>query len=174
VRRVSSIRQLRPNVGIDAELDWYFNQSACDMGAQSNYLAMLGLEGPGSAIPSPEDAVEAAHRARIIRDRLRAMRSGDAGVLQCAYELRAWPVVLWDALGRLTGVVARLATALDPQPEDHDALQAIEMARAEWLARECERAGAHRELTSLRRVAEVRFATAHRAYAALRGDRRTA
>ena len=56
-------------------------------GNESNYLAMLGRHGPGSAIPSPEDAAEAAHRARRIHERLRAMTPSDAGVLQCAYEL---------------------------------------------------------------------------------------
>jgi hypothetical protein len=60
---------------------------------------MLDRYGPGSGVPFPE----AAHRARRIRGSLRAMDSSDAGVLQCGYKLRAWPVVLWDECGRLPG-----------------------------------------------------------------------
>ncbi len=61
--RITTVGQLRPAMAVDDELDWFFNRAACDMGDQSNYLAMLGRHGPGSAIPSPEDAAE-AHTAR--------------------------------------------------------------------------------------------------------------
>jgi len=169
-RAVTSLRDLRPNVARDDELDWFFNRAECDMGNQSNYLSMLGPHGPGSAIPSPEDAAEAAHRARRIRGWQRAMDSADAGVLQCAYELRDWPVALWDALGRLTGVVVRLACALDPLPEDRRGLQLMEMARADWLAGQCPHAAVDTTVIRLRRDAQVRFARAHHAYGALRGD----
>jgi hypothetical protein len=170
-RPVTSIRQLRPKVRVDDELDWFFNRAECDMGNQSNYLAMLGRHGPGSAIPSPEDAAEAAHRFRRIRGWLRGMDSSDAGVLQCAYELRAWPAVLWDQLGRLTGVVVRLACALDPLPDDRRALEVFEMARADWLAQGL-RTGDDATLIRLRREAQARFARAHDAYGVLRGDAR--
>jgi hypothetical protein len=169
-RPVTSIRQLRPKVSLDDELDWFFNRAECDMGNQSNYLAMLGRHGPGSLMPSPEDAAEAAHRARRIRGWLRAMASSDAGVLQCAYELRDWPVALWDALGRLTGVVVRLACALDGVLEDRKALQVIEMARADWLAEQTAHAAIDTTLIRLRREAQARFARAHEAYTVVRGD----
>jgi hypothetical protein len=169
-RPVTSIRQLRPKVSLDDELDWFFNRAECDMGNQSNYLAMLGRYGPGSAMPSPEDAAEAAHRARRIRGWLRAMASSDAGVLQCAYELRDWPVVLWDALGRLTGVVVRLACALDVLPEDRRALQLLEMARADWLVAQSAHAAVDTTVIRLRRAAQARFAQAHHAYTVVRGD----
>jgi hypothetical protein len=167
-RPVISIRELRPSVSLDEELDWFFNRAECDMGNQSNYLAMLGHYGPGSAMPSPEDAAEAAHRARRIRGWLRAMESSDAGVLQCAYELRDWPVALWDALGRLTGVVVRLACALDGISEDRRALQLLEMARADWLAGQCPHAAVDSTVIRLRREAQARFARAHHAYSRVR------
>jgi hypothetical protein len=168
--RIASVSRLRPKPSLDAELDWVFNRAECDMGDQSNYLAMLGPLGPGSAIPSPEDAAEAAHRARRIRGWLRAMDSSDAGVLQCAYELRAWPVELWDAFGRLTGVVVRLACALDVLPEGRWALQVMEMARADWLVALCPSASVDTTLIRLRREAQARFARAHDAYRVTRGD----
>jgi hypothetical protein len=169
-RPVTSIGQLRPKVSLDDELEWFFNRAECDMGDQSNYLAMLGRHGPGSAIPSPEDAAEAAHRARRIRGWLTAMESADAGVLQCAYELRAWPVVLWDELGRLTGVVVRLACALDALPQDRQAQRIIESVRAAWLAEQCAGATVDSTLSRLRREGQARFARAHHAYSVLRGD----
>jgi hypothetical protein len=169
-RPITSIGQLRPKVTLDDELEWFFNRAECDMGDQSNYLAMLGRHGPGSAIPSPEDAAEAAHRARRIRGWLTAMEPADAGVLQCAYELRAWPVVLWDELGRLTGVVVRLACALDAVPADRRAQRIIEMVRAEWLAEQCPGATVDSTLSRLRREGQARFARAHFAYSVLRGD----
>ncbi len=175
-RVLGSVRQLRPSVGEDEELDWFFNRAECDMGNQSNYLAMLGRHGPGSAIPSPEDAVDAAHRARLIHRSLRAMDPTDAGVLQCAYELRPWPVVLWDQLGRLTGVVVRLACALDRLPTERRELQLLETARADWLAAQCSRAAVDPALDStcvrLKREAQTRFERAHQAYrVARRGGR---
>ena len=169
--RVATVGQLRPSLRIDEELDWYFNRAACDMGDQSNYLAMLGRNGPGSAIPSPEDAAEAAHRARRIRGWLAAMDPSDAGVLQCAYLLRAWPIALWDALGRLTGVVVRLACALDRLPEDRDELEFFETVRARWLAEECPCMSGDSTLTRLRREAQTRFARAHHAYALVGAER---
>jgi len=168
--RPLSVGQLRPKVAVDDELDWFFNRAVCDMGDQSNYLAMLGRHGPGSAIPSPEDAAEAAHRARCIRRCLTAIESADAGVLQCAYELRDWPVALWDRLGRLTGVVVRLACALDGLPEDRQMRHVLEMARADWLASMGPHAGLDSTWIRLRREAQGRFARAHLAYGRLRGD----
>jgi hypothetical protein len=168
-RSLRSIGKLRGSTAIDDELDWFFNRAECDMGNQSNYLAMLGPYGPGSAIPSPEDAAEASHRARRIRRWLTSITSPDAGVLQCAYELRNWPVVLWDRLGRLTGIVVRLACALDGLPEDRDLQRVIETARAEWLAAQAPHTAVDATWNRLRREAEARFARAHHAYCAVRG-----
>ena len=165
---LSTLGELRPSREIDAELDWFFNRAECDMGLQSNYLAMLGRHGPGSSIPSPEQAVDAAHRFRLVLRWLKALDTGDAGVLQCAYELRAWPIPLWDRLGRLTGIVVRIACAMDPLPGNRDVLQVVEMARADWLAKGCARGEVDAELRALRREAEGRFVQAHRAYGARR------
>jgi hypothetical protein len=166
---VRSIAALRPSVRIDAELDWFFNRAECDMGNQSNYLGMLGRHGPGSAMPSPEDAVEAAHRARRIHDCLSSLNRGDAGVLRCAYELRDWPVALWDALGRLTGVVVRLACAQGRMPETRGELLFLERVRARWLEELCPCAALDSTLLRLRREAEARFARAQGAYTHARG-----
>jgi hypothetical protein len=108
--------------------------------------------------------------SRAGKTSLRAMQSSDAGVLQCAYELRAWPVALWDELGRLTGVVVRLACALDHFPEDRRAQQVIEMARASWLAQQCPVSAFDATVIRLRREAQARFARAHHAYGVLRGN----
>jgi hypothetical protein len=170
--RITSIGQLRPSEKVDRELDWFFNRAECDMGNQSNYLGMLGRHGPGSAMPSPEDAAEAAHRARRINDCLTAMDSADAGVLRCAYELRDWPVPLWDALGRLTGVVVRLACALDRVPDTRHELQFLERARASWLTEVCSCAPTDSTLLRLKFEAQARFARAHREYSRLRGYER--
>ncbi len=164
----ATVASLRARVGVDDELDWFFNCAECDMGDQSNYLAMLGRLGPGSRIPSPEAAVAVAHRARCIRGWLRAMNPVRAGVLQCAYDLRNWPIVLWDALGRLTGVVVRLACALDPLPADRRSLEVIEMARAGWLAAQCRDGIVGETVVRLRREAESRFSDALREYIRLR------
>ncbi len=163
------VADLRPRHAVDDELDWFFNRAECDMGNQSNYLAMLGRAGPGSAIPSPEAAVEAAHRARLVHRWLKAMDPADAGVLQCAYELRPWPIALYDALGRLTGVYVRLACALDSWPDDRASQQVVEMARAEWLAASGEIRPGGGAFVTLRREAEVRFVRAHHAYGVVRG-----
>jgi len=163
--RLVSVAALRPKVSDD--LEWFFNMAECDMGDQSNYLAMLGLDGPGSGIPSPEDAAEAVHRHRRIRDRLLSIADSDAGVLQCAYEHHPWPQPLVRRFGHLTGVIVRLACALDYWPEDRREQRVLEMVRAEWLVPECV-ARVGRTLPRLRTEAEARLSRASAAFEATR------
>ena len=158
-----SIHDLRPARAVEEELEWFFNTAESDMGAQSNFMAMIGRATPRS----PEDAVEACRRYRRIRAWLKAIVDSDAGVLQAAYELRDWPVVLQDKLGRLTGVVVRLACALDRWPDPRAAQQAREMIRATWLAADC--SVLNPTFSRLRGAAQVRFARAHLAYRTVRG-----
>ena len=166
------LHHLRPSLALDQELEWFWNRAECDMGVQSNYLAMLGRHGPGSQVPLPEDAVEAAHKHRLMRGWLDAIGDIHAGVLRAAYELRAWPVPLWDEVGRLTGVVVRLACVGEVIPTDLRGLQALEMVRAAWLATHCPRASRDPAIARLRTEAEVRFAKAHFAYSVARGKAR--
>jgi hypothetical protein len=140
------------------------------MGVRSTFEATLGTRCPREAAPSPEETVEAAHAYRTVRRWLQAIDDRDAGVLQAAYESRPWPVHLYDDLGRLTGVVVRLACVVGAWPADRRAQQAMEMARAEVLSSECFRCRgtSERPLVRLRHEAEKRFARARHAYAVAR------
>ena len=167
------LHQLRPTVAVEKELEWFFNRAESDMGLRSNFLASLGRHGPGPLVPSPEDAVEAAHRWRHIRGRLAAIEATHAGALRCAYELRDWPVVLWDVYGRLTGIVVRLACARDivrGVAEGLHALAVLEMNHAAWLAAQCYRAAIDPMFARLRREAQTRLVLASRLYTDARGN----
>jgi hypothetical protein len=166
-----AVGMLRPTPIVDAELDWFFNRVDPDMGVYSNFHAAL-LAGLHAPRVTPEDAAEASHAHRRIRGWLCAIPDSDAGVLQAAYLQRDWPASLWDELGRITGVVVRLACALDPWPDDPKAQALIELGRAHWLASHLAN-GVGRSaatLVRLRREAEVRFARAHHAYTVVRGN----
>jgi hypothetical protein len=169
---VFGVHMLRTRPMVDRELEWFFNRAECDMGIRSTFEATLGARCPQPEAPSPEETVEAAHAYRTIRGWLRAIDDRDAGVLQVAYEIRPWPGALYDELGRLTGVVVRLACALDPWPADRRSQELIEMARAGWLESECEpyRRYGVGPLARLRREGEKRFAQAHHAYSVARGN----
>jgi hypothetical protein len=163
------VYQLRPLPSVDEELDWFFNRAECDMGVSSNFEQALGPKSP-SAQRSPEDAAEAAHRYRRIRTWLKAIADSDAGVLQAAYEVRDWPVALFDELGRLTGIVVRMACALDGMHYDRKLQQLIEMARAKWLASSGAPLRLNASLQRLRREAQTRFIRAHHAYSVVRAQ----
>jgi hypothetical protein len=165
---VAFVHQLRPLPYIDEQLDWFFNQAECDMGLSSNFERALGIDSTSSR-RTPEDAAEAAHRYRRIRTWLKAIADSDAGVLQAAYEVRNWPVALFDELGRLTGIVVRLACALDSVHADRRLQQTIEMTRAQWLASSGD-LRRNPTLARLRRDAEARFVRAHQAYARVCGQ----
>jgi hypothetical protein len=164
---------LRPTPIVDTELDWFFNRAECDMGVRSNFHAALSRQLEPSEQVTPEDAAEASHAYRTIRRWLLAIPDADAGVLQTAYEQRAWPGSLVDELGRITGVVVRLACALDSWPADRSAQRIVETARAHWLESHWSKGSgrAFETLLKLRREGEVRFAKAHHAYAVVRGHR---
>ena len=166
-----AVHMLRPTSVVDTELQWFFNRVDCDMGVHSNFHdALSGQLTPSEGV-TPEDAAEASHAQRTIRGWLLAIPDADAGVLQSAYEQRAWPGSLVDELGRITGVVVRLACAQGPWPADRRSQALVELARAGWLESEC---GPYRRygvgpLARLRREAEKRFAQAHHAYSVVRG-----
>jgi hypothetical protein len=166
-----AIHMLRPTPLVDTELDWFFNRAECDMGVPSNFHAVLDQYVARSERRTPEEAAEASHAHRTIRRWLLAISDANAGVLQSAYEQRDWPASLVDELGRITGVVVRLACALDRWPADQAAQRLIETARARWLESYCSkgRGRGFETLLRLRRDGEVRFAKAHHAYAVVRG-----
>jgi len=167
------LHQLRPTVAVEKELEWFFNRAESDMGLRSNFLASLGRHGPGPQVPSPEDGVEAAHRWRHVRGWLAAIEATHAGVLRCAYELRDWPVALWGAYGRLTGIVVRLSCAHDVArglAEERRAQAILETDHAAWLAAECHRAALDPAFARLRRDAQARLARAGAAYTRVRGN----
>ena len=160
-----SLHHLHPTQAVEDELEWFFNQAESDMGAQSNFRASLGIDGWPPV--DPEDAAEACRRFRRIRSWLKAIPDSDAGVLQTAYELHPWPVALYDKLGRLTGVVVRLACALDRWPEDRSAQRLLETVRAGWLLAQS-LTPANATLARLRHEATVRLSRATTAYARVR------
>jgi hypothetical protein len=170
-RRTPGVLALRTSPTVDRELVWFFNRAECDMGLRSNFLPCLWKRHLTKKVLGPEEALAAAHAYRRIRGWLRAIPDSDAGVLQAAYEIRRWPRALYDELDRLTGVVVRLACALDRWPDDRRSLELVEMARADWLAADC---GPFRRygfgpLARLRREGEKRFKRAHGAFRAARG-----
>jgi len=169
--RAPAVHMLRATPVVDTELGWFFNRVECDMGIRSNFHDALSGELASSERVTPEDAAEAWHAQRTIRGWLLAIPDADAGVLQSAYEQRDWPGSLVDELGRITGVVVRLACALDPWPADRAAQRLVEMSRAYWLESHCSkgRGRGFETLLQLRREGEIRFAKAHHAYAVVRG-----
>jgi hypothetical protein len=160
--------QLRPLPSIDEELDWFFNQAESDMGASSNYQQALRIESP-SARRTAEDYVEASAKYRRIRRWLKAIDDYQAGVLQAAYELRDWPVALFDELGRLTGIVVKLACSLDGPHGDRRFRQLVEMGRARWLVETHIPLRQNESLGRLRHKAQVLFMAANCAYGIARG-----
>jgi hypothetical protein len=170
-KRALGVHVLRTRHVVDRELEWFFNRAECDMGIRSNFVAVLGSRYSCGDDPTPEQAATVAHSYRRIRTWLLAIPDSDAGVLQAAYEIRPWPSALYDELGRLTGVVVRLACGQSPWPADRRSQELVEMARAGWLESEC---GPYRRygigpLARLRREAEKRFAAARHAYSVVRG-----
>jgi hypothetical protein len=169
----SRVSSLRARSAADTELEWYFNRAHCDLGIRSNFQRALGWRCPADN-PTPEDVVEAAHAYRLVLRWLLAISDHDAGVLEAAYTLRPWPPRLWNELGRVTGVVVRLACALDAWQFDRRTLALVEDIRAVWLLGEHDR-GFQWEfspLVRLRREGETLLARALAAYARARGRRR--
>ena len=114
----------------DQELEWFFTMAESDMGARSNYAAVLDAADDLTM----EDRAEAAHAQRQILKRLREVGDHDAGVLKAAYIARPWPLVLREGLGRVTGVLVRLACVDLGLPEDDAQLDALERRTADRLS----------------------------------------
>jgi hypothetical protein len=94
--------------------------------------------------------------------------------LQCQNTIllreKSTPARTFD-LVRLTGIVARLACALDYLPPDRATQRVFELARAESLVSSHQPLRSDPFVVKLRREAELRFARACRAYSLARGVR---
>jgi hypothetical protein len=111
---------------VEQELDWYFTCSESEMGLASNFaplvaMALTGVVGTRSdpADTMAERRIAAAHAEGQIRKRLRLMPTRLVGVLEAAYEPRAWPPELLRHFGRVAGIAVRTRAA-----------RALEKARA--------------------------------------------
>jgi hypothetical protein len=140
----------------DTELEFFFSMADSAMGVRSNFAAMIRKEKD-----TMDTFAEAARALRLIRGLLRRLGSFDAGVLSAAYLARRWPLALREELGRVTGVVVRLACVDVGLPDDDDALADLELRTAARLGEALDRRGKpalarYREqgLTLLRRAFE--------------------
>jgi hypothetical protein len=167
-----SLARLAPSPIIDEELRWFFHIEDGDT-SSSNYGRMLSPVTEDGQWRSPEEHARAARRHRSILSHLKSIRDCDAGVLQCAYAPRPWPVRLTKELGRLTGIVVRLSCDHTTWPEERGRQLAVEAENAEQLHGMLRAGGDENRhiLRDLRREAEARFAHALGEYVAARRAR---
>ncbi len=132
-----------PRGPADRELDWYFALADGATGNRSNFVDSLEYRPRGHPDDEPERRADAVHAQRKLRRWILALGDFDAGVLKAAYVARPWPLELREELGRLTGIVVRIAAAESGLPDDPDAFDALERRTAARLtvalAREPER-----------------------------------
>ena len=124
---------LAPSPAVDEELQWFFSVEDGDFVSSSNFGRMLSSVTEDGEWRTPEDHARAAQTHRVIRSRLKRIHDRDAGVLQCAYLPRPWPVRLRKELGRLTGIVVRLACDRQTWPIERGRQLAIDLQNAETL-----------------------------------------
>jgi hypothetical protein len=119
-----------PNGPADTELEWFFTISEGDIRGPSAFVSEMTrvLDDPSST--TMEDRAEAAHAHRKMMKWFVEIGDHDAGVLKVAYMARPWPLQLREELGRLTGVVVRMAAAEVGLPDDDRALDALEQRTA--------------------------------------------
>jgi hypothetical protein len=165
-----TLAQLAPSPSVDEELRWFFH--AEDGGnSSSNFGRMLAsIDDDDGHWRTPGEHAAAARRHRVIGSDLKAIPDHDAGVLQCAYDPRPWPVLLVRELGRLTGIVVRLSCNRATWPDERGRQLAVDADNAERLHAMI-RAGGEENihvLRDLRHEAEDEFAHALGAYVAVR------
>jgi hypothetical protein len=168
-----TLAHLAPSQAVDEELVWFFTAEDGDFASVSNFGRMLPSVAEDGEWRTPEDHMRAAQRHHVIRARLKSIPDRDAGVLQCAYAPRPWPVRLRKELGRLTGIVVRLSCDRKTWPGERAGQLALDEQNAERL-HAMVRAGepeSRRVVQGLRRDAEVRFARALGAYTLARRGR---
>ena len=161
----SEPRYAEPYGPADEELEWFFTLEEASLGLRSNFEDSLMLQ--RHRRDRTEAYVEAARTRRVIRERPLRMGDPDAGVLQTAYAPRPWPGALRHELGRLAGVVVRLATAKVGLINDHD-LKRVEEHVAHALVERRKQDGPE-EIARLRETAARYFDHAYGAYRQQRG-----
>jgi hypothetical protein len=167
-----TLARLAPSPAIDEELQWFFHIEDGDT-SSSNYGRMLSPWTEDGEWRTIAQHAAAARKHRVILSHLRSVPDVGAGVLQCAYAPRPWPVRLAKELGRLTGIVVRLSCERATWPEERARQLALDAENAEKLHAML-RAGSEvhrRVLRDLRREAEVRFARALGEYVSARRAR---
>jgi hypothetical protein len=159
----STLPRFPPPGAADEELEWFFTMAESDMGARSNFAASI-LDFEDDTI---ETRAEASAARRKIHSWLVEVGDHDAGVLKAAYVARPWPLRLRERLGRVTGVVVRLAAAQVGLPDDDDELDRLEQRTAVKLDEEMERRGP--ELVKLQARGMLLLRVAFAAYVRERG-----
>lgn len=102
---------LRPLGVLEEELGWFF--SVDDGRRERPYFDRASARHLAGLLGVPVYAVSQERFHRRIRRWLVGIDDHDAGVLQAAYGPRAWPPGLRGELGRFTGIVVRLASAME-------------------------------------------------------------
>lgn len=169
---VPCLGQVGPSPAIDEELRWFFHIEDGDT-SSSNFGRMLSPVTEDGEWRPLEEHARAARRHRHILSHLKSIRDRDAGVLQCAYAPRPWPVQLSKLLGRLTGIVVRLSCDRKTWPEERGRQLALDAENAERLHAMLRAGGDENRqvLRDLRREAGARFTRALAEYTAARRGR---
>ena len=125
-----AVHDFAPSGPADTELEWFFTMAESDMGARSNFGAMVGERPPDTA----ESRAQAARAQRTILEFLKQVGDPHAGVLHVAYDALPWPPVLRETLDRVTGVVVRLGSAQRELPDDTPSRRALDLRTANQFA----------------------------------------
>jgi hypothetical protein len=169
---VPTLGAFAPSRELDEELQWFFMAEDGNT-YPSNFGRMLSSVTDDGEWRTLEDHARAVRRHRVIRSHLKSITDSDAGVLQCAYAPVAWPSRLERELGRLTGVVVRLACDRVTWPEERGQQLRVDAENAEMLDTMLRAGGTENRqvLGDQRREAEARFGRAFGAYVAARQRR---
>ena len=156
-----------PTGPADTELEWFCTMAESAIRGPSAFVAQLAsvLDEPGNT--TMEDRAEAVHAHRKMMEWFVEIGDHDAGVLKVAYMARPWPLRLREELGRLTGVVIRMAAAEVGLPDDDRALDALEQRTA--LRLDAALANGERIVEKRQRAASPIFRKAFVAYVRERG-----
>ena len=168
-----TLADLTPSLTVDAELQWFFNAEDGAFASSSNFGRLLSFVADDGEWRTPEVHARAMQKHRVIRSHLKSIPDHDAGVLQCAYAPRPWPIPLAKELRRLTGIVVRLSCIREIWPVERPEQLATDAENAQMLYAMLRAGGDenHRVLRDLRREAQAEFAHALGAYTLARRGR---
>ena len=170
---VPTLADLVPSARVDEELLWFFNAEDGAFASSSNFGRLLSFVADDGEWRTPEVHARAMQKHRVIRSHLKSIPDHDAGVLQCAYAPRPWPIPLAKELRRLTGIVVRLSCIREIWPVERPEQLATDAENAQMLYAMLRAGGDenHRVLRDLRREAQAEFAHALGAYTLARRGR---